>query len=491
MKRSEQMQERPTAEDAPLSDEAGSPEPRNKEEKIRRVDVGELTVEEVLKMLDEERKAREEERKAREATQEALEKERKDREEERKAAQEALDKANAIKSGNYYTTIENVWGFAPSQDFDDPIVFSGLVRSILPGFTSRAKSLKNATRNEYCVTKDAAEDSENTVASKSPRSSNVSSEGQQIFATNIFGQTKQDHQHIAHLVPHSSDTATLYADAAIWVFGFGDIVSFDTLRRSIHGSIEKNGGKRRIVCTGLKHFVSNKICFAGQAEYFDRKPCVLIVPVMSAWQMVNWNGEGYKALVMVGGWGDTDAATVCKVIDMDPPGDVATEPEIEEARKLLQRVVLGMAYWMKNRSEAFGRQLPVDSALQKTLNDLRGHFTTVTGAGVKVPVAKSGQDNGPLKIRIVEFSDVRVEDGHPAPDPLLLAVRAAATWSWRNEQKLKAAAEPQEDEDELSVLANEQFLEWRRNAWRPESWDDLARGLGQPFGYQPEGETIT
>ena len=206
---------------------------------------------------------------------------------------------------------------------------------------------------------------------------------------------------------------------------------------------------------------------------------------------MNWNGEGYKALVMVGGWEDTDAATVCKVIDMDPPGDVATEPEIEEARKLLQRVVLGMAYWMKNRSEAFGRQLPVDSALQKTLNDLRGHFTTVTGAGVKVPVAKSGQDNGPLKIRIVEFSDVRVEDGHPAPDPLLLAVRAAATWSWRNEQKLKAAAEPQEDEDELSVLANEQFLEWRRNAWRPESWDDLARGLGQPFGYQPEGETIT
>ena len=166
-------------------------------------------------MLDEERKAREEERKAREATQEALEKERKDREEERKAAQEALDKANAIKSGNYYTTIENVWGFAPSQDFDDPIVFSGLVRSSLPGFTSRAKSLKNATRNEYCVTKDAAEDSENTAASKSPRSSNVSSEGQQIFATNIFGQTKQDHQHIAHLVPHSSDTATLYADAAM------------------------------------------------------------------------------------------------------------------------------------------------------------------------------------------------------------------------------------------------------------------------------------
>jgi hypothetical protein len=149
---------------------------------------------------------------------------------------------------------------------------------------------------------------------------------------------------------------------------------------------------------------------------------------------------------------------------------------------------------LKKRSEAFEQHLPdeVDGSRSK-LNVLRSEFTTILAAGVKVPVAKNQQDDSQLKVRIVEFADVSDEQRHPAPDPLLLAVRAAATWSWRHNQRLKAAAEPQEEkddgEDELSILAEEQFLEWRRNLYRPKTWDDLARGLGQPLGYQPEGET--
>jgi hypothetical protein len=210
---------------------------------------------------------------------------------------------------------------------------------------------------------------------------------------------------------------------------------------------------------------------------------------MSEEKMMNWNGEGYKALVTIGRWEETDASNVCMAIGMTQPGDVATESEIEEARKLLKPVILGMAYWLKNRSEAFEREL-TDDTLRPKLNKLRGDFTTQTGGGVTVPVAKSGQDYSQLKVRIVEFSAVNVEGQHPAPDPLLLAVRAAATWSWRHGQQLKADAEPQEEEeDELSILAEEQFLERRKNFGRPKTWDDLARGLGQPFGYQPEGET--
>ena len=96
-----------------------------------------------------------------------------------------------------------------------------------------------------------------------------------------------------------------------------------------------------------------------------------------------------------------------------------------------------------------------------------------------------------MKVRIVEFANVGDEQQHPAPDPLLLTVRAAAAWSWRHGQRLKAAADPQEEErDELSILAEEEFLEYRRNLHRPKTWDDLAHGLGQPCGYQPDLETV-
>jgi hypothetical protein len=46
--------------------------------------------------------------------------------------------------------------------------------------------------------------------------------------------------------------------------------------------------------------VSNKIRIAAQKEYFDNHPRVLIVPVMDLETIKSWNGEGYKAVVMVG-----------------------------------------------------------------------------------------------------------------------------------------------------------------------------------------------
>ena len=78
--------------------------------------------------------------------------------------------------------------------------------------------------------------------------------------------------------------------------------------------------------------------------------------------------------------------------------------------------------------------------------------------------------------------------GHPAPDPLLLAAKAARNFTSFHDQHLKAAAEPQEEEwekDELQQLAFEEYLDYCRNSHRPKTREDLARGLGQPFGYQP------
>jgi hypothetical protein len=89
-------------------------------------------------------------------------------------------------------------------------------------------------------------------------------------------------------------------------------------------------------------------------------------------------------------------------------------------------------------------------------------------------------------LRVVVFSDLETAAGHPAPDPLLLAVKAAINWSRRHEQPLRAAGERPEEQDELDDLAEEEYLEWCDNFHRPQGSDDLALGLGQPFGYQGE-----
>jgi hypothetical protein len=78
---------------------------------------------------------------------------------------------------------------------------------------------------------------------------------------------------------------------------------------------------------------------------------------------------------------------------------------------------------------------------------------------------------------------------HPAPDPILLAARAAVTFARRHNIVLAAAAEPAvleeyDDENwtELDQLAAEQYLAQRAEALRPSSdWATLARSLGQPF----------
>jgi hypothetical protein len=71
-----------------------------------------------------------------------------------------------------------------------------------------------------------------------------------------------------------------------------------------------------------------------------------------------------------------------------------------------------------------------------------------------------------------------------APDPVLLAVKAAIHWPRLNNQPLRVAGEPLKEEDELDVLANEQYLQMHVDQNRPKTRDDLAHGLCQPLGYQ-------
>jgi hypothetical protein len=75
-----------------------------------------------------------------------------------------------------------------------------------------------------------------------------------------------------------------------------------------------------------------------------------------------------------------------------------------------------------------------------------------------------------------------------APDPLLLAVKAAVSWSKRHEQQLLAGGgRPDEDIDNLSLLEEEMHAERIDQACRPKTLEDLAAGLGLPSLPAPGG----
>ena len=427
-----------------------------------------------------------------------LEEQKRIREEERQRAQQALEKERQraekneqLKLGQYYSTITQVWGLQ-SLAFDalNQNHFNKLRRESAPNFCV----LNNAKKNEYQNTVTAALEQSRLPVDKSTRSSNK--DKSVVWPMDIFG--KNDLQApIAHLVPFGKEKAPQYFDVAIWAFGLQDNSDWNILRKCIQGSKMENGTKRE-QSTGLIHFISNKIRLSGQAEYFDLHPCVIIVPILNVEQMKAWNGAGYSAIVMADAYdaeGDECLLkNVCRQINMLEEGPVASQNEIETARKLLEEVLCGLAFSLYRRQNRIPDYLSDKAyAAARAEREKLKSFLTGRNCELKLPKAQTQENAEVFRVRKIEFvgheDDNRGESNgsaHLAPDPLLLTVKAAVNWSWRNSQKLLASADPEVEEDELDILAMEQYLDWRESRLRPRTWEDLSRGLHQPNGYQEQ-----
>ena len=364
-----------------------------------------------------------------------------------------------------------------------------------------------------------------------------------VWPTDIFGRRKSI-AGVAHLVPADPNLASLYADVAICAFPLPDINNKDdeevkgkddedkgdeekddedegedkeegkvkddeakaceTVQKAIHGS-KKSKKKIRTPSTGIKHLVANKIRLAGQAVYFDTNPCVLIAPVMTPQEMLDWKGGGYSAIVMAGGISkriekktrnltvkleETPIADVCSCIGMSStvrgvPHKTANKDQVDMARELLHGVVTGMAYSLRQRLKRMDKYFDKKKHQQKknNLDNLLEDFKKGPKQGIVHPCRKTYRK----PVRLVHFSSHSDTSGHPAPDPLLLAVRAAITWSWRQGQKLLVTSTEDDDFDELDQLGMEEFLEYQRQLQRPpESPEELALALGQPYGFQED-----
>jgi hypothetical protein len=276
---------------------------------------------------------------------------------------------------------------------------------------------------------------------------------------------------VAHLIPAAGGNADTWWFVTRWLFGWGENVPWDTRERAIHGS-KTTHATDRISQTGIKHMVSNKIRLMGQQEYMDVAPCVLIVPILRLNQVREWSGEEYEAIVMIDSWKDITISQVAGGIGFgEPGGATAGEGEIETARDLLTTVLRDMGYARMH--------MPVDVPDDKLPSR---EYWAGRQRHVTVPEQIQRRNH---RVRKVRFAGPEGDANmHPAPDPLFLAAKAAVVWSARFNQRIAAGVEPEDNWSERDYRAAEDYLEMREEMLRPQSWDELARGLGQPYGFQ-------
>lgn len=166
----------------------------------------------------------------------------------------------------------------------------------------------------------------------------------------------------------------------------------------------------------------------------------------------------------------TNLQKVASAVQLQNSGGVASQSEIDFARELLTATIKGLAYSFVERSgddETWVKELKSDYS-RNALRKLRENSTVVTGEK-KIMVPKHKEQVNEMKpVRKITFSPAfeKVENGHPAPDPLLLAVKAGLNWSAFHEQRLMPASECDEsdsDMSERSIAAMEEYLAMREH----------------------------
>lgn len=213
--------------------------------------------------------------------------------------------------------------------------------------------------------------------------------------------------------------------------------------------------KPRIWYTGIKHMTSNMIRLAGQKDYWDKYPCVLLLPICDLPFAQRWTGEGYDAIMLIDKWDEskTDLQDVAAQVSFLHDGEVENDDaSLDRAIDLLRLFCGGILYAVQNRKpnnnafpyETQGFALPKARQLEDGMRDVR-------------------------RVRKVKFCGQVESSGHPAPDPILLVCKSAVVWARRHGWKLAAAAEPRDLEDDnswdtLYAIAAQEFLAKRERA---------------------------
>jgi hypothetical protein len=179
----------------------------------------------------------------------------------------------------------------------------------------------------------------------------------------------------------------------------------------------------------------------------ESNPCLLIVLIMDIRRVREWNGEGYEAIVVIDEWEDRELSVVAEETAMQKYGPVAEPEEVEEARILLLHMVCAISSARKNE--------PADIA------DIdRTKMAALPGRTVPTPSKSVVPRIRVRKVRFVGHAlNALNSSTHPAPDPLILAAKAAVVWSTRHDFRLAAGAV-----QNLKMMVGRTWMIWQLNS---------------------------
>lgn len=360
---------------------------------------------------------------------ELAEKERERAEKER----ERREKERQLRFGKFFASFDEVWCVRPVEPNVEH--FTVMFRPSHPSVDGYAITMLEA-RNPF------------STAAKESRS--ASGDRATVWPRDVLAFQVQGF--LAHLVPAGATKASLYHDIAKWVFGVPD-EDEETVQKLIHGS-RRNLGIPRTAHTGLKHFPCNRILLRSQSFFDGDNAGLLIVPILSLDEVKNWNGEGYQAIFMIApmtrkafaskSTSITEVASTVGLHLVDPqPDHYATMDELEASRKLLEQFLLAIGYslWESLPLTTFST---IEQHALRALQD--GSILPDATRRVLVP---QWHDRADIELRVWKVDLGLGEDFHPAPDPMLLTVKAANVWSTFHDQKLVAEGSLKEqDEDD-------------------------------------------
>ena len=402
-----------------------------------------------------------------------------------KPTEECIGRLRDIHTaGELFATIDEVWRIHSNESARHSIVIDvgtrwdasqgEICRKAAPNF--ERLHLQRETRNprEFFVTANAAHRHTTTVGES------ITTVNDALIPVDIFGAgiTAADK---AHLLPKARDDALTWKYPGCAVLGI-DMRYVDThvAEKAVLGCQDDENTSDKSPPTkypGIRNFLCNILRMSNQGPVFDKNPLVLIFPVLRTQSARNWAGRGYDAIVLC------ESATVATRIGVNSVKLYDTESaslgDINTAVELASRVCEFLALSVLKKTQA---QVDEYQAVQDRVK----HERFRSERRLIVPFTLSAMPLKPVfKISFVGHDEMQ-EDGHPAPDPLLLAFKSCNNWCRKHAGfRMLAGADPEEEDDDLSDEGRrnlQKYLEWQALQDQNQQHEEIMNLFGNSGG---------
>ena len=397
-----------------------------------------------------------------------------------------------LDSGGFYTHTKNVWSAVPRNLSTEASHWKRFIRSEASvDFNCIAMSRDKKQRKWYQQTRTHAVEVDSVIVDPSSSSSSPSPLTKEaIWHTDIIENENNEYVEGAHILPAGESDHVDWYNIGGAAVGLGVSASTKEKLRAVRGC--KNmltAQQNRHDHEGVLHLVSNRLYLKSQKQHIDgQRPKMLIVPIRSCDQVVGWKGEGYSAVVLVGEPEIDVPLPEELLVSEEKKKEVyresrlnrestADSQDVTQACNLLRDGVLALAEMIRSISDE--DLLGVSAENKQSAERLRSSREKI-GDTILVPGMINETVPSNCKVLKITFSAQTDNEGHPAPDPLLLLFKAANVWGRMIGVHFLANGKiPDVFDTDLHNHAVENYLEWHQSNLKNVSREELARGLGQ------------